>query len=88
MALVEINWKRFLQPDSVPPPDVLFTFLDDQQSDSESDVLEDPAESSGTSPVGAQTTVSSQLTSKGRHQIPIFLFFYKAYKRGGGHSRL
>ena len=61
MALVEINWKQFLQPDSVPPPDVLFTFLDDQQSDSESDVLEDPAENS---PVGAQATVSSQLTSK------------------------
>ena len=82
MPLAEINWKRFLEPGSVPPPDVFFTILEDQPSDavseledcmgvstiSESEVLENPAEdsveSSGTSPVTTQSTVSSQLTSK------------------------
>ena len=82
MPLAEINWKHFLEPGSVPPPDVFFTILEDQPSDavselehcmgvstiSESEVLEDPAEdsveSSGTSPVSTQSTVSSQLTSK------------------------
>lgn len=33
MPLAEINWKKFLEPGSVPPPDVFFTILEDQPSD-------------------------------------------------------
>ena len=69
-----------MQPGSVPPPDVFFTILEDQPSKleectavstfSEIEVLEDPAKDSvdcpGTSPLAAQTTVSSQLTPNQR----------------------
>ena len=33
-------------------------------------------------------TQRAYVGAKGSHPGPFFLFFYKAYKRGGGHSRL
>ena len=73
MPLAEINWKKFLEPGSVPPPDVFFTILEDQPSDAVSKLEDftsvskfsesDPADSFGASSVDVQTTVSSELHS-------------------------
>ena len=91
MPLAEINWKKFLEPGSVPPPDVFFTILEDQPSDemseledcvgvsefSESDPAEDSVDRSGASPVDVQTTVLSQLHSTHR-VVPAHKFLLAA----------